>query len=686
MSKNPRTLQQAHSRQRDLRLVTSMVILVLAAGFLLLWPSVEDAAIARFGESFPSNVLQAELIFLVSFLILYLWMKGRQIDHLYRDLSQEKGVSRDLKDRLAQARAVLETSAGVHVEQDSGEALQTILKCVTESLRGDRGAFYRLSPDGSSLEREAVFPSSSQAPHPGILAFEDQMARLVMAGGGTLILDSAVDPTEYGIQTSWEPSFRTLAICPMIVDDRAAGALLIRNVADCAADVPEESQELLEIFASFAAGVIRNLRVFREVADRNAQLDRAHRSFTRHQRELVEIETVTSMATIANTLAHALSSPMTSIHGYSEILCSQPDDPRSLRRSREGLHREIVNLRDRLQNLIDFISHYRAKYELCDLCAVLESAAQLRIQRLGRSNLDLQLKTYKDLPLTVVDSVRIRQVFLSVFDFIEESVRNEKQRLPVHARILPYSGQIRVQFCFHGREGALELIKRLLNPNVELGAVHREHGMTLAIASNIVRHHLGDISVEMFDDQRLLITIDLPIRRDIPTQPKKLFPIQVDESASGLSSMEQAIVDIFGPDEDSPVPPGDVPTREALEEADEEYKGSSDEPAAAFEPDPPAVERREDARREVERPRPAATRRPAEPTAPADEPRELLPLSEPAPSGPDGAGLDEIFGPGQLWSGDSTTPVKPPPPRTRRETAPLLDPSEVDNALKLFDE
>ena len=76
-----------------------------------------------------------------------------------------------------------------------------------------------------------------------------------------------------------------------------------------------------------------------------------------------------------------------------------------------------------------------------------------------------------------------------------------------------------------------------------------------------------------------------------------------------------------------------------------------------------------------------------EPVSPA------APESGPAPAspsaGPQGDGLDEIFGPGDLWNAgsDEPAPVKPPPPRTqRRESAPLLDPDELEDALKLFDE
>jgi C4-dicarboxylate-specific signal transduction histidine kinase len=697
VSQLPDTIQQVRARQRDLRVVTSLVILVLAGGFVVLWPSIQHAAVERFGSKFPGRLLVGELAFLVIFLVAYLWMKGRQVESLIRELLAVRGVSEGLNQRLSQARGVLEASADVHFDQGAGEALQVILKSVTEALHGDRGILYRQTQGNLELEREGVFPSSAHATDPTRMAFEDEVAQKVVASGTTLMMLRDMDPQEYGIQSPWpHKSYRCIAAAPLFINGVAEGALLIRNSGGSGATTyPEENLELLEIFAGFAAGVIRNVRAFQGIADRHAQLDRAHQTFLSHQKETVEIETITTMASMAASLCHALSGPTTSISGFADILTNAKGDAKVSADARAGLHREISNLRERLQTFVDFMTSYGARHDVTDLSELLQAVFATRADLFVEYNLVLRSSLYEEPPLTVVDQARMRQVFVAFLDFIAHSSSSPGPRA-LHVRSLPHSGHIRIQFAFEAPHSILQVLEPLLNPNVELGPLHRQHGLALAIASGIVRQHQGEVFVETLEHDHILLTLDIPIRRDVPPAPTRTFTV-APHLQDKSTSLERVIAEVFGPDDERPAPPplsggpvvsAPTPESEPLRQSPEPFP----EPVAMAEPSPTSSLPRlpENAAEASQLLQAMDLATPEFPVpGPAAAPEQGAPTPGPVPPAAPGGGLDEIFNPGDLWQSPeapAAPPVRPPPERARKRKAdPLLNPTEVEDALKLFD-
>jgi C4-dicarboxylate-specific signal transduction histidine kinase len=717
-------------RQREVRFVTSFVILALAAGGGLLWPSVQQAAIDRFGPFFPTRVLGGELLALVVLFIIYLWRKTSQIERLIERLITESGRGRQLEELLSQARAVLEASMQLNLDDDAAASLQKILQCVTESLRADRGVLWRQRTEGRAPDREAVFPSTTEAPDPLAIAFEDEVARRTIERGQTIVIDEGTELDQYEIEAARpRKGWKRLVAAPLVVEGKPVGALMLCNpesVGSEAEQDPESSSVgLLEIFAGFAAGVLRNLRVFQTIARRNSELMRARQLLCDHQRELAEIDAVATMSRVAKSLAHGMSGPLTAISGYTDVVLTTKPDALTLQGAREGLRREIDALKQRLHKVVEFTQTWRRAYGVVDLNQVVETAVALHSEPLRARGVTCRFDPHPGLPYTVADPVRLRQVFLCLLSFVRGALR-EGSSAEMRVRTLADSGTLLVYIDFPGRAGLTELVAPLLDPNVEVTTLARERNLDLPVAVSILRDHRGDLEIETLEDLGTRIIVQLPVLSEAP----ELHPAEPDPDVS----LDEVLNRIFGDDAESTAPVHPMPQRRVAAAAAPVQPrhtpvsiapphhaaaapvataapmmmspeisplrptGDAAKPAAAaakpaMPVSPLAKPAQPAAPAKPVQPMAPAASRPAAPvspsqTRPAAPASPAQPLPPPA-TGPEGAGLNELFQPSEMWRGAPPIqapkrPVEPTKDAPSRFT--LLEHAEVEGALKLFDE
>jgi C4-dicarboxylate-specific signal transduction histidine kinase len=734
-------------RHREVRFMTSFVLLALAGGIALLWPSVQAAAVERFGPSFPSRVLGGELLGLVVLFVIYLWKKTGQVEQLVARLLSEKGRGRELEELLAQSRAVLEASMRLNLDEDASASLQQILQCVTQALRAKRGVLWRQRADGRAPEREAVFPSTAEAPDPLALAFEDEVARKTLSLGATVVIDEKADVKEFGIvaprpRKGWE---RLLA-APLLVDGKAVGVLLLCDpeasivAASAEQDGPDASRlGLLEIFVGFAAGVLRNLRVFQTIAKRNEELVRARQLLCDHQRELAEIDAVSTMTRVAKSLAHGMSGPLTAISGYTDVVLTGKPDSGTLRDARDGLRREIDALKQRLHKVVEFTQTWRRAYGVVDLNQIVETAVALHAEPMRTRGVTCSFHPHSGLPYTVADPVRLRQVFHSLFSFVRDTLRDDAGRSDMRVRTLADAGTLRVLIDFPGRSGLVDVVGPLLDPNVEVATLAGERSLDLPVAVSILRDHQGDLEIETHEELGTRIIVQLPILSDAPESRATEF----DPS----DSLDRVLNRIFGDDDDhgpdgmspprvpllprnvvlphpvlplptpaAPVfpmaaaPPAtaaavSLPTASLRPLHEKESRKAPSPPIAPAAPTPPAAQApppapatpaASPARAAPAAPAPkaapavpAAKAAPAAPTTPAAPAAPATPPGPVTPAEPAGTGLNELFGPGEMWRG-ATPKIAPkrvhPDPSKKGTPRTLLEHAEVEGALKIFDE
>jgi signal transduction histidine kinase len=96
--------------------------------------------------------------------------------------------------------------------------------------------------------------------------------------------------------------YRALLAVPLLREDQIIGSLSFNRKAP--GEFPPEVVDVLKTFATQSALAIQNARLFREIADKSAQLEAA----SRHKSEF-----------LAN-MSHELRTPLNAIIGFSEVL------------------------------------------------------------------------------------------------------------------------------------------------------------------------------------------------------------------------------------------------------------------------------------------------------------------------------------------------------------------------------
>ena len=670
-----------HAPNREIRVVGSLMIFVLAGGFAMLYPSVQKAVIDRFGPNFPSFTLVAELLVLVGLFVAYLWRKSCQVERLVREIVEGRERTLKLEDGFSRARSVAQASGELHVDEDAAASLVKVLQCVIEALHASRGVLWRQRGEQRPLEREAVFPSSPKAPDPLDLAFEDGIASKVVETGKMIRVDERSDLARLGIEVERPKRYaKSLVAVPLLVDHKAVGALLLCDAKlEASADDASEAhpREMLEICVGFAAGALRNLRKFQTVARRNDELNRARNLLSQHQRELAEIDAVATMARVARSLAHGLSGPLTAIAGFADIIVTAKPDALTLKGARDGMRREVNALRKRLKNVVEFTQSWRRQYGSVDLNQIAETAVALQAESMRAREITVRFEPHAGLPFTVADPARLRQVFLSVLGFVRNTLSSERGPHDVRVRTLADAGRLIAHVEFHGKNGVKEIAAPLLDPNVEVTTLVRERSIDLPVAVAIVRDHQGDLRVEMLEGDVTRIVVDLPVQSEAPA-----LPTQTSEPEGGRN-FESMLSQIFS-ENAAAIRPG-APRPAAPISLPRPVSVSPNATVAPMSEMPALV--------------PAPAPAPAASTAPADvlsvelaaDP-SAIPPSEPVPiiptAAPEGAGLDALFHANEMWKGIAKPVKVDPPPASRRAASrrSLLDEAEVEGALRLFDD
>jgi signal transduction histidine kinase len=105
--------------------------------------------------------------------------------------------------------------------------------------------------------------------------------------------------------TLLEAGYRALLSVPLLREGEIIGSLSLNRHTP--GEFPPEAVEVLKTFATQSALAIQNARLFREIADKSAQLEAA----SRHKSEF-----------LAN-MSHELRTPLNAIIGFSEILAEK---------------------------------------------------------------------------------------------------------------------------------------------------------------------------------------------------------------------------------------------------------------------------------------------------------------------------------------------------------------------------
>ncbi len=295
--------------------------------------------------------------------------------------------------------------------------------------------------------------------------------------------------------------YRALLAVPLLREDQIIGSLSFNRKAP--GEFPSEVVDVLKTFATQSALAIQNARLFREIADKSAQLEAA----SRHKSEF-----------LAN-MSHELRTPLNAIIGFSEVLA-------------EGMFGEINEKQtEYLQDILESGRHLlslindildlskieagRMELELSEfhLPGAIDNALILVRERANRRGVKLGSTINERLGMLSGDERKVKQVLLNLLSNALKFTP-EGGRIDVRARLDDGMAEISVVDTGIGiapadQEAVFEEFRQVGTADKKAEGT----GLGLALARKFIELHGGRIWVtsELGTGSTFIFTLPLTI-------------------------------------------------------------------------------------------------------------------------------------------------------------------------------
>ena len=330
------------------------------------------------------------------------------------------------------------------------------------------------------------------------------------SGTGSAILERRVmhypdvfdgaDVPPYVRRSAQKTHFKSVIFAPMYWEDRGIGAIVVGRTF--AGAFTEKQVALLQTFADQAVIAIQNVRLFREIQEKSAQLEIANQ----HKSEF-----------LAN-MSHELRTPLNAIIGFSEVLSERMFGEVNEKQAEylKDIHESGRHLLSLINDILDLskIEAGRMELELSTfhLPTALSNAMTLVRERAQRHGIQLGLEIDEQLGEVDADERKFKQIMLNL--------------LSNAVKFTPDGGKVDV--LAKRADGAVEVAVRDTGIGIapqdqqavfeEFRQVGRDQmrkaegtGLGLALTKRFVELHGGAIRLHSTPGQGSTFTVSLPL-------------------------------------------------------------------------------------------------------------------------------------------------------------------------------
>ena len=229
----------------------------------------------------------------------------------------------------------------------------------------------------------------------------------------------------------------------------------------------------------------------------------------RLEKELQRNERLAVLGKMAAGVAHELRNPLSSIKGLAVLLKSNFSVPSNEAETADILVKEVERLNRSIGELLDYAKPGQLRKDAASIQKIIEKTVLLVRVDAESYGITMRLETDDDLPLLLVDTDKMNQVFLNLFLNAIQAMEQGGELL-VRARNHERTVQITVRDNGVGIES--ENLGRVFDPYYT--TKNDGTGLGLAMSAKIVEEHGGRIEVSSVLGEYTEVRVILPYAKD----------------------------------------------------------------------------------------------------------------------------------------------------------------------------
>lgn len=263
------------------------------------------------------------------------------------------------------------------------------------------------------------------------------------------------------------------------------------------------------------------------------ELKLAEEERRRMEEQLQTAGRLSAVGELSAGVAHELNNPLAAIQAFAQFLASRKDLDETMKGDVETIYREAQRATRITGNLLSFAMKNCPQKSPVSLNEIIERSVKLHTYLMKASNIEVAMELFSDLPMTMVDTEQMQQVFLNLIRNAEEAMA-EAGGGTLRIKTSRVNETIQIIFSDDGPGISEDNMKSIFDPFFTTKDVGEGAGLGLSICFGIIKGHGGHIYVDSKPGEGATFMIEIPIVAGNPSSTEIVGLPQAPDDALAL--------------------------------------------------------------------------------------------------------------------------------------------------------
>ena len=446
------------------------------------------------------------------------------IEHKYEEVNQ---LNQELNRKIKQLTAIQDTGKAILSVLDLDQLLSVIMNLLFSVCQINRAIIMLVNEEKQCLEYihgvgfdKEAFDAIKNYRVP-LHRVSNMLVRVTNTGRAEYIPEIEASSLKKDNILLREGRPVSAFVVPLITRSKVIGVMATDGMAG--QGVPEDTREILEIFAPQIAIAIENAKLYKNLQDKMEELKHS-------QALLSRAEKFSFLGNLAARLAHEIKNPMTAIGTFIQLLPHRYDDEEFRRDFYQVAMDETMRVNNLITELLDLVRPKETHFAFGDLHDLIEKMVLVVSPQSKGKRIDITRQFDESIGQVWMDSEKVKQVILNLLanalDFTPQGGKIEIITKRQMERDGHRSAMIKVRDSGVGIPPSD--INRVFDPyftTKHKSSMHKGTGLGLFIAHQHIQDHGGTIEVKSSVNNGATFIVTIP---------------QTTPSQSSYESMEAA--------------------------------------------------------------------------------------------------------------------------------------------------